>query len=262
MTAIKYYINSIKNEFLKIKGSYLLLIVVLCVLFIPAIYFVHYLVDFKRLIPNEGVNPWNRFFLNQVTMTPILISFFVVLITSFIAQIEHRTSGTKHLFALPIPKWSIYFGKQTVLVLCVFASYLLFLAIILMSGYILGFLYPQLNFSVYSPDVLLYSKVLFSSFTTILGILSIQFWISFKVKNFMVPLGIGMVLVIAAIVLFRSQRIAPYYPYAYTIINLNSINFSDTASVSWLSKYSYLSLAYFSVISVIGFLNVSKMNIK
>lgn len=262
MSSINYFFASTKNEFLKLKGSYLFLIIILCALFIPGIYFLHYMIDLKKVIPPDGVNPWGRFFFNQVSMTPVLMSFFVVLVTSFIMQIEHRSSGIKHLFALPVPKWSIYFGKITAVAFSLFFSYALFLIGILLSGITLGVIHEELNFANYSPDIILMTKILFSSFTTIFGILALQLWLSFKIKNFMIPLGIGMVLVIAGIIVFRTQRVTPYFPYAYNIVNFSSINPENLENLTWLTKYSYFSILYFLSFSVLGYLNVSRANIK
>ncbi len=52
MKMLQLYYQSIINELIKLKNSYLLTIMVLSSVFIPAIYFVHYIVDHKRLLPD------------------------------------------------------------------------------------------------------------------------------------------------------------------------------------------------------------------
>ena len=55
------------------------------------------------------------------------------------------------------------------------------------------------------------------SFVASLGIVGIQFWLSFRFKNFIVPLGIGMTLVIVGLIASRAPE-AIYFPYAYNVL--------------------------------------------
>lgn len=234
---------------------------IMCAAFIPVTHFLHYLIDYERLISKVVGNPWDKFFISQVTMTPTLITFFVVLVATFVMYIEHRSEGLKLLFTLPVQKTSIYFGKLIAASTIVFATYLLFLCFVVAFGYILGYFYPKYGFSNHSPDVVLMAKVLFSSYTTTLGVLAVQYWISFKTKNFIIPVGIGIVGIILGLILFRSPRFSPFIPYSYNISNFMDLTFSAPDSLAWVNRYSLFSIVTFFVFSVLGCINVGRSNI-
>ena len=157
---LQLYYQSIINELIKLKNSYLLTIMVLSSVFIPAIYFVHYIVDHKRLLPDITGNHWDKFFFGQLTMTPTLITFFVVLIATFTVQIEHRSEGFKQLFSLPIPKSMVYNGKLFIAALVIFITYLFFLVFVLLSGYAISLVFPEYGFLSYRPNLIFMVKVL------------------------------------------------------------------------------------------------------
>ena len=149
---------------------------------------------------------------------------FIVLITSLIIQVEHKSSGIKHLFALPIPKWSVYFSKLTIVLFSIIITYIYFFVAVLVFGTLLGLFHSDLGFLDFQPDILKYIKMLGLSFIASLGIVGIQFWLSFRFKNFIIPLGIGMTLVIVGLVVLNFSSRAPeaiYFPYAYNVLNFS-----------------------------------------
>lgn len=262
MKSLHFFTNSIKNETLKLKGTFALWLSIISALFIPLIYFLYYVFKHESLIPATGVNPWEKFMVDQImSAATILIPFFIILITSLVIQVEHKSSAMKYLFSLPIPKWSIYFGKLTVSVGLILFTYILFFLAMLIVGYIVGGIHKELNFLDYFPNYEKPLQLLFRSFTAILGIMGIQFLLSFRIKNFIVPLGIGMVLVITGLVIYRAEE-SLYFPYAYNMLSLFPISNEETSIVLWFPKVSILSIIYFLLFSIFGFLNINKMSIK
>lgn len=262
MTPIYYFTKSIKNETLKLKGTFALGLAIISALFIPIIYFFYYLLKSKTLVPAEGVNPWEKFMTQQIQVSAsLLIPLFIVLITSLIIQIEHKSSSLKYLFSLPVPKWSIYFGKLTVSVGLILFIYILFFFAMLAVGSIVGLIHDELNFLDYFPNYQKPLKLLFRSFIAILGIVGIQFWISFRIKNFIAPLGIGIVLVITGLIVYKTGE-SLYFPYSYSSISLVALSIEESNISLWFPKVAFLSLSYFITFSILGFLSISKMNVK
>lgn len=262
MKAFTIFSSAFVNEIQKAKNAYLFLISLAVALFIPAIYFLHYIIDFDRVIPKMGTNPWEKFFFSQFSMTPLLFSLFVIVITSYWVQLEHKSSTLKMIFAMPMPKWAIYFSKLTLILCVVFATYLIFLGFIIGSGYSLSAINSEYAFHLYKPDFLKMFKVLISSFTTVFGVIALQYWICFRIKNFLIPLGIGLIMVVVGIIIFRSSRFAPFFLYGYNISNLTAINPANPTTFKWLSSFSVYSLCYFFVLSMVGYFNVSKSAVK
>lgn len=257
-----YFTKSIKSEVLKLKNTFAFWLAVISGLFIPTIYFIYYFLKYKYLIPIPGFNPWEKFMVDQIMgAASLLIPLFIILITSLIIQVEHKSSSMKYLFSLPIPKWSIYFGKLAVSVGLILFTYLLFFFAMLVAGAVVGLIHRELNFLDYSPDYQKPLKLLFRSFIAVLGIVAIQFWLSFRIKNFIIPLGIGMILVITGLTIYQAKE-SLYFPYAYNMLSLFSLSSEETSITLWFPKVSVLSVGYFMVFSILGFLDIRRMNIK
>jgi len=260
MNAITYYIASVKNEKIKLKRTFALWLTFISALFIPIIFFLYYLLKYETLIPAEGENPWDRFIHDQVFAAAPLIPLFTVLITSLIIQLEHKSSAVKHLFAMPIPKWSIYFGKLSIVIGMIILTNIIFFILILLNGYLQGAIHGELNFLEFTPDYTKFIKLLFRSFTATLGIVSIQYWLSFRIKNFIIPLGIGMVLVMTGMIVYRAKE-ALFFPYAYNMLSLFPVD-KDIMNLFWFPSVSFYSIGCFVIISTLGYLDIKRMNIK
>jgi hypothetical protein len=259
MTAITYYTSNIKNELIKLKGTFAFWLTVISGLIIPVLFFIVYLVKYKSLIPAEGINPWEKFMINQVKNSiPLFAPMFIVLITSLIIQIEHKSSGIKHLFALPIPKWSVYFSKLSIVIFSIIITTIYFYSAILLFGTLLGFIHSDLGFLDFQPEYFKYFKMLLTSFIGSLGIVGIQFWLSFRFKNFIVPLAIGMTLVIVGLIASQAPE-SIYFPYAYNIL---SISLGDKMPLTFgISSVTVYSVFCFFITSVLGYVDIKRLNV-
>ena len=260
MTAVSYYLSNIKNEVIKLKRTFAFWLTIISALIFPLLFFIIYLVKHEQVVPGLGVNPWEKFMINLVQNSiPFLMPMFIVLITSLIIQVEHKSHGIKHLFSLPIPKWSVYFGKLSIVIFSIIATYIYFFLAILFFGALLGMFHPDLGFLDFQPDYMKYIKMLTMSFVASLGIVGIQFWMSFRFKNFIVPLGLGMTMVIMGLIASRAPE-AIYFPYSYNVL---SINLGDNGPLTMgISSVTVYSLICFLVASVLGYLDIKRLNVK
>lgn len=260
MSAITYFSSNIKNELLKLKHTFAFWLCIIGAGFIPIIYFVYYLIKHESLIPTEGTNPWDKFLTDQImSAASLLIPLFIVLITSLIVQIEHKANGLKYLFSQPIPKWSVYFSKLTIVLCSVLTTYILFFLLMLLMGLSVGAIHSELELLEFTPNYEFPIKLLFRSFIASLSIIGIQFWLSFRFKNFIIPLGIGMVLVISGLIVFQAKE-AQFFPYAYNRLSLFSLAEENNA-FNWFPNFSVLSLLYLISFSIIGYVDISNKNI-
>ncbi len=260
MTAISYYISNTKNEVIKLKGTFAFWLTIISAVIFPLLFFIIYLVKHAKLVPALGENPWEKFMINQVQNSiPFLVPMFIVLITSLIIQVEHKSSAIKHLFSLPIPKWSVYFGKLSIVIFSIIATYIYFFLAILFFGMLLGVFHSSLGFLDFQPDYMKYIKMLTMSLVASLGIVGIQFWMSFRFKNFIVPLGVGMTLVIIGLIASQAPE-SIYFPYSYNVL---SISLGDkvplTMGVSSITMYS---LICFVATCVLGYFDIKRLNVK
>ncbi len=260
MKAFIYYISSIKNEILKLKNTFALWLSILSALFIPVLYFIYYLLKYDSLLPDEGVNPWDKFLKEQImSVSSLLAPIFIVLLTSLIIQVEHKSAGLKHLFTLPVPKWAVYYSKLSAVFFMVLSTYVLFFGLMLVSGYLVGLIHTDLELANQSPNFTLPVKLMVRSFMSVLGIMGIQFWLSFRVKNFIIPLGIGLVLVITGLIIYRAEE-SLYFPYAYNMLSLFALD-NDIDAMVWIPKVSIYSMYFYGIASIFGYFSISKMRI-
>ena len=260
MTALSYYLTNTKNEVFKLKRTFAFWLTIISAVIFPLLFFIVFLVKHEKMIPNPGENPWEEFMFKQIKNTiPFLVPMFIVLITSLIIQVEHKSHGIKHLFSLPIPKWSVYFGKLTIVVFSIIVTYVYFFLAILLFGNLLGVFYSDLGFLDFQPDYWRSIKMLGMSLVASLGIVGIQFWMSFRFKNFIVPLGIGMTMVIMGLIISRAPE-SIYFPYSYNVL---SISLGENAPLTFgFSSVIVYSLSCFVVTCVLGYLDIKRLNVK
>ncbi len=261
MSTILYYSASLKNELIKLKRTFAFWLTIISAVLFPILFIVAYIFERETLVPAAGINPWEKFMVTQIeNSTPFFIPMFIVLITSLIMQIEHKSLGIKHLFTLPVPKSSIYFGKLSIVILAIMVTYLYYYIAILLSGVLLGFVYPDLGFLNFSPEHLRYIKMLITSFVASFGIIGIQFWLSFRFKNFVIPLGFGMFLAIIGIIVSQAPQQSIYFPYSFSVL---SVSLGEKMPLIFgVSSVTIFSIMCFLITSVFGYLNIKKLNIK
>ena len=259
MSALSHYKSSLKNEIIKLKKTFAFWLTIISALLFPILFFIAYLSEHNSLIPLAGQNPWDKFMSSQIENSiPFFIPMFIVLITSLIMQTEHKSLGIKQLFALPIPKWSIYFGKLSIVLLSIIATYIYYFIAILLFGILLAIIHPDFGFLDFQPDYYKYIRLLSISFIASLGIIGIQFWLSFRFKNFIIPLGIGMFLVIVGIIVSQAPQ-AIYFPYAFSVLSVSlGEKIPETFGMSTVSLFSIIC---FLVTSILGYLNIKKLNV-
>jgi hypothetical protein len=259
MAAITFYFSSIENELIKLKKTFAFWLTIISAFLFPILFFVAYLLEHESLAPETGINPWEKFMTTQIQNSiPFFIPMFIVLITSLIMQIEHKSKSIKHLFALPIPKWSVYFGKLTIVILAIISTYIYYYIIILLSGVLLGAIHSDLPFLSFRPDHGKFIQILWTSFIASLGIIGIQFWMSFRFKNFIIPLGLGMFLAITGVIIAQAPQ-SIYYPYAFTVLSVSMGE--DMPLIFGISSVTVFSIGCFLVTSVLGFINIKRLNI-
>ncbi len=260
MTSISYFTRSLSNEFLKLKRTFAFWLTIISAFFIPCIYLLVYLFKTEAMIPAEGVNPWGNFIGYQIrAIVPFLLPMFIILVTSLIIQVEHKSNAVKHLFTLPVPKWSIYFGKLTIVITSIFFAFALFYVVVILFGYLVGTIHPELKLTEFTPEYTKSIKVVFRAFIAALGMVSLQFWLSFRIKNFIIPLGIGMVMMITGLVVYRGSE-AIYFPYAYNMLSLFPAD-KDIESMLWFPTVSMYSIGYFLLFTIIGYIDIKRKNI-
>ncbi len=250
-----------RTELIKSKNTFAVWLVGLGAAFVPFLFFLIYLNRWEKFIPKTGENPWIVFFNNCLsTASFILIPFFIVLLSSLIVNIEHKSNAWKHLLTLPVSKSALYLNKLGVIIGLTLMCYGFFVIFTLLAASLLGLFKPKLGFLSHVPDVAQFLKIILQSFVSTLGVLAIHYWLSLRLKNIFVSLGIGLVGIITATVLLSRWDNTVYVPYAYTALTAVPTIIPKTyVNSSFFHFHELFSLVYFGVIGLAGYLDFIRL---
>jgi hypothetical protein len=209
----------LKAEALKIKNTLAFWLAILVPL---AVVVLQFLIFADRGYPYETVdNMWEPYILQTLNWwTLLMLPLFITLLTALTAGLEHNNHMWKKLFALPVPRWMMYATKQFSSMLLIGISWLALLAFILLSGYLLQGLNPELGFGrVPLLDTLKWISVCYIASWLLI---SIHTFISLRWKSFVVASAVGIVMTVAGMAVINSDY-GPYYPWTLTAMVLINI---------------------------------------
>jgi hypothetical protein len=144
-------------------------------------------------------------------MWPVfLLPLTVCLLTALMNGVEHRENNWKHLFALPVSRWSVYAAKVVGAHVLLVVGSLAFFAGTLGAGYALHWLLPTVPFGPAPWPALL--KKLALIFAGSGALISIHVWVSTRSKTFPLPLGLGVAAVLVSIIAANDSTMK-YWPW-------------------------------------------------
>ncbi len=202
-------------------------------------------------------------------MGSFLLPMLIVFIGYSVNSIEHKADTWKTLFSLPISKLSVYAAKYFYAFFLVFLCLSLFVLFTLGFGNLLSVLKPGLRFgdySIFGTLTQMYCKFFLSS----LGILSIQFLLGLLFRDFLKPMGIGFVCIIAGDFLGGAGwKYAYLFPYSHPMLALKAfgeskgkLNAMPTITVDMFTKDTWVSLAVAIIVFIGGYFIVLKKSVK
>ncbi|WP_149243107.1 ABC transporter permease [Dyadobacter sp. 32] len=242
-----------RTELLKLKNTFALWLTVSGALFVPLILFITYLSDIKAFLPGQGVNPWNDFLIRTLNGCCFFSAGFVLLIVGLIIHIEHQANAWKHLFSLPISRGCIYLGKLMIIVAMVIAFFTLYLSFAVGAGLALGYLVPAFGFSKIPVPGLHLFRFISEFLISILPMVLLQFWLSFRFKNMITSLAIGLGGLISGLLLKGWQYII-FLPYAAPF---RMLNYTEGVGTSRQNFY-LLSAVYVVLLLVLSYKDFTK----
>jgi hypothetical protein len=168
-------------EWMKLRGSAALWLVSLSACFVPTIILVARLV---RPLPQQSSESFwkNAWEANAILLLPMV----VMLLTSLVVQIETRNNTWKQVHASP--QRFVFAAKLSIILTLVAGFFLIANAAVFATALLTG-----------RGATPLFGARSFRLFVDVLPIVALQYLLSLHVKNFMIPLGIGVAVWLAAI---------------------------------------------------------------
>ena len=140
----------------------------------------------------DGLNPLLGFAQINVTMwTIVVLPMYAALTAALVASMEHQGDLWKHLFALPVSRWSIFAAKWIAAVGLVFVSSLVLAAAVCVAADVLRLMKPAWRGA--STRVALVTIRALQTFCAAGLLLSIQLWVSLRWRSFIAGLAVAVV---------------------------------------------------------------------
>jgi hypothetical protein len=192
-------------------------------------------------LPDEDKStrdPLNAIFKLSTEMTGLVIlPLFVVLICTLLPQIEYKNNTWKQVLTTPQTKANVYMAKflniHLLILLFLVANHLFMWLVIIATHFII----PDLNLLNRPLNGYTVWTNISNSYLTVLAICAIQFWIGLRIKNFIVPIAIGLALWITGtvMVLEYHSRLSNYFPYSFHVFNFSPQHKPAINQVVWTS---------------------------
>lgn len=213
----------------------------------------------RMKIPAEGL--WMMYSSSALgVMGMLILPFYVVFMVFSVNNIEHKNDTWKSLFTQPLNKLSIYTAKYLYAASLIFICLFLFALLTYLSGYLLDFLVEEYTFNDFNPLTFL-SEIYLKLFLSSLGILSLQFIASLIWGDFLKPMGIGFIGIIAGIVTAsKDWEYAYLIPYAHPVMILKASKGNPQEEL--FSQEIYSSLSYAVIFFILGYFIVSRKSVK
>lgn len=213
------FINSLQSERLKIKHTPGKWICLIGSLFIPILFFAGFFKDKNSINSYEGsVNSWITLFLNVWRFMAIaILPMSVILISSLITQLEYKNNTWKQLHTTPQHFVTIFFAKLSAILILILELFLYFNGALILTAII-----PSLIFDHRLPDhhfpFAFYLQANAKIFLNCLPVIAIQYLLSLQFKNFLVPVGVGFLGMVASFIMVKTTGYAYLSPYSHSTL--------------------------------------------
>jgi lantibiotic transport system permease protein len=246
------FFHSFESEWLKTRRSLATLLVVAGGFFIPLLMLIGRLVYAERY-QKDLLSPrfWEQLMSQSWQfMAILLLPMGVILATSLITQLEFRNNTWKQLHTTPQAFGVIFWAKLSVILLMLLQFFGLFNVGMYLSGVV-----PALLQGVALPTQAFPFKYFLTTsgyfLLDCLPIVGLQYLISLQFRNFLIPLGVGIGVLLASLVAAEWQY-GYTIPYTYCLYNFFSLRGADL-SASKMGNIHFWAMGYFVGFIGLGF---------
>lgn len=246
------FINSFQSEWLKKKRSLAAWLVLVGAFFTPTIVLLVRLKNYQALPKiNVADDFWTKlWFTTWESMTILLLPMGIILATALIVQLEYKNNAWKQLHTTPQTYATIFFAKLAVILVMMLELFVLFNLGIYLSAMIPSLMFASVPFpsAAFPFREFLYGNINF--FIECLPILALQYLVSLRFKNFLVPIGVGFVIWALGIGM-TSWEYSYIFPFNQGVIDflINSGNLKREISVN----LKLLAIVYFLIFTIASY---------
>jgi hypothetical protein len=225
-------VRALDAERLKMKRTLALWLAIIIPLSVVGLQFLIVCQRGEAYFRQDG-DPWAQFGRDVFLFFALLMHpLFVALETALMGNLEHRSGQWKHLWALPLPRWTIYTAKQVAGMTLIGLSLGLLVVLTVLAGVALQALRPGIGLSADVP----WKSLLESGAGIYVAswlLISIHTWIGIRWQNFVVAMGVGVVATIFGLATGDSG-LASINPWSVPAMVIDALTIGKTAWMSLL----------------------------
>lgn len=197
------FLRVLQADYLKYRKSLVVWIILAYPLFTAALVFIIYFG--MKEIPENPVFDFSRALL---LVSSFFLPFYLVLLITQINFTENRIQGWKLLYVQPIPKWAYYVSKILILITAYIIAYLLLYVFSIAALKVLNWHHNDFIFRNFYINLKPAFIKILEVYASASLMIAIQYYLSIRLKNFILPLGIGIAATILPIAVFITLGIA------------------------------------------------------
>src|SRR6478672_8545394 len=241
-------ITAFRTELLKSKRAACWYLAILAPMIVPIVFVIDVSID--GVSPENRGNPLAALYIEGFKAINVMIlPLFVILVSTLLPQTEYRSNTWKQLLSSPQPLAQLYISKFLMLQLLVVLFLTSFITSTAIGSFIIDRIDPSLHLFSYALDWKTIAGYLAKSYLSVLTIIIVQFLLGLKLKNFIVPIAVGLVLwAMGILFVFNSHSsLANCFPYSYTIMVMFPVFEKSMIWIKWMS------VVYSAVLLVAGY---------
>lgn len=234
-----------KAEWLKKKGSMAHWLVIAGGFFVPMVHMLTYFFYPERLLMlHQADNPfWQLVFQRSWNlMSVVFLPMGIVIAVSMLCQLEFRNNAWKQVYATPVRFSSVFFAKLMVILVMLGQLIILFNLGMVLAVMIPPLIHSSLPLPNYPIEITYFIRANVIYFLMCMPMVLLQFGLGLYFKNFVIPLGVGLVLVVlgmAAISWEYHYLIPSLYPFLHFMSSVNN-GLKLYNLMNWAAGYSLL----------------------
>ncbi len=248
------FIHSFQSEWLKTKRSLAAWLVVIGGFFIPVIILIGRLINHDKLVAESESPAFWENVSNQCwqLMALFMLPMGVIMAASLITQIEFRNNAWKQLHTTPQYLTTIFFSKLAVILVMMLQFFLLFNIGVYLTGAIPTLVLSTVDYPQQAFPFGYFWTTSAHFFIDCLPIIGLQYLVSMHFKNFLVPLGVGIGVLLASLIAveWKYGYVMPYTycPYNFFTLRGAAMEATKLVNIHWVA------IAYFAIFMAISYI--------
>ncbi|WP_205512273.1 ABC transporter permease [Longitalea arenae] len=203
---------------MKSKGTAAFWLTVVGAAFIPIVSFIRLVARPDHFIRALKKDPWQMFINdNWQAGAFFLLPVFAILVTSLVVQTEYKNNTWKQVYASPRSILDIFMSRFIVIHTLILLAFVLFNAFIIITACAANLVQKGYNFFDHPVPWKTLFALTAKLYFSVLAITAIQYWLSLRFRNFIIPLGIGLALLVTGFMILQWDQLY-FYPYMYPVV--------------------------------------------